>query len=157
MIATRLRYLPTQDPLTLDIPMDLSQPTSSGSDDKLSGWEMWGEEGMIHLCELRLEFDGGLMCKSTPFLYCNISHAYRLALYANPLRPIQHSYHNLNKLLLVPFTQNPLEPNRRSHENHKTIFYMVSSHLDFGDCTSIFAIQAYANCFHLCRHFHTKV
>ena len=64
MIATRLRYLPTHDPLTLDVPMDLSQPAVSGSD---PGWEMWGEEGRIHLCELRLEFDGAKMCKSTAF------------------------------------------------------------------------------------------
>ena len=67
MIATRLRYLPTHDPLTLDIPMDLSQPTASGSDIKVSDWEMWGEEGMIHLCELRLEFDGVFLCKSIGF------------------------------------------------------------------------------------------
>ena len=67
MIATRLRYLPTHDPLTLDVPMDLSQPTASGSDIKVSDWEMWGEEGMIHLCELRLEFDGVFLCKSIAF------------------------------------------------------------------------------------------
>ena len=67
MIATRLRYLPTHDPLTLDVPMDLSQSTASGSDIKVSDWEMWGEEGMIHLCELRLEFDGVFLCKSIGF------------------------------------------------------------------------------------------
>ena len=76
-------------------------------------------------------------CVSQSVFSSITSHVYRSALYANPLRPIQHSYHNLTKLFLLPFMQNASEVNRRSNESHRTIFYMVSSHLDFGDCMLI--------------------
>ncbi|KAK2466856.1 hypothetical protein APHAL10511_001114 [Amanita phalloides] len=113
MIATRLRNLPTprSNALTLEVSIDTPELDGTRSD-----WEIWGEEELIHLCELRLEFDGVFM-----------------SLHTNPLRPIQYHYHNLTKLLLVPCSRSA---NVRSSANLKSTFYMISGHLDFGDYTS---------------------
>ncbi|KAF8636496.1 hypothetical protein AX17_003311 [Amanita inopinata Kibby_2008] len=127
LVATRVRYLPTKfsrDPqlnsLGLDVSVNINEPAPP--EPNVFNWEVWGEESSIHICELKLEFDGALM-----------------SLHTNPLPPILHTNHSLTKLCLIPLLRNSpnvISATTQSDSNNSPTFYMVASHLDFGDYTS---------------------
>lgn len=132
IVATRLSSLPSQfshEPQFSNIPVNSTDPTSS-----VNEWEIWGEEDVINLCELRLQFDGTPMWRpssSDP----STTPLGLLALHTNALPPIQCSTHGIVNLTIVSSSQNISSVSAATVQD-RTVFHMVVTCLDFGDYTS---------------------
>ncbi|PFH54288.1 hypothetical protein AMATHDRAFT_562 [Amanita thiersii Skay4041] len=123
LVVSRSRRLPdasVQEPqsttLNLDLPIDMSQPAPSRG--RSSDCEQWGEEDVINLCEVQLEYNGAVM-----------------SLRSKPLPPVQNSIPNLIKLYLIPSLKNTTT-SKFPDANALPTFYMVTTHLSFGDYMS---------------------
>jgi hypothetical protein len=122
VVATRVRSLPsqctygTQLSTTLDVPVDHPEEIL---DTEAFEWELWGEGDMIHMCELRLQFDGMYM-----------------SLRSNPLLPVQCSTPDLFKLTIVPSAPGALTSTIPNSGMDRPVFHMIAAFLDFGDYTS---------------------
>ncbi|KII88403.1 hypothetical protein PLICRDRAFT_41563 [Plicaturopsis crispa FD-325 SS-3] len=95
LVAMRSRLVPSSfgpsssfDGMDLGIPMDTMTQTSSDSSDPIASssteWESWGEESVIELCEVRLNFDGDSMSLAT-----------------NPLPSIRHNAADMSDLAFI--------------------------------------------------------
>jgi len=132
LVATRSHVLPSYKPnpysyssMDLDLTLDMSQSGSSSESPSSPEWELWGEEPIIHLCEVTLSFKvnaTGIMTR--------------------PLAPITDSSRHMTDLFFVsappakPFNKSP-EKRDVAREALSPPPYLAVSFVDFGDYTTV--------------------
>ncbi|KAI0372918.1 hypothetical protein BV20DRAFT_1014123 [Pilatotrama ljubarskyi] len=134
LVAMRSRLMPSQNssqapqnPLDISLSLDMAQPPPPESP-FLAEWELWGEELVVSLCEVRLEW----------------RHAVP-PVTSRPLPPIYHPSSQLVDLVFfcppVPHPQasaaSDTKPKPEASSNDASRLYLAATFLDTGDYTSL--------------------
>ncbi|KAI0928422.1 hypothetical protein AcV5_005998 [Taiwanofungus camphoratus] len=134
LVAMRSHLLPPHNPshsnynsTDLDLPLDVMHYSLYPENLLSPEWELWGEESIIHLCEVRLNF------KAIP------------SLATKPLQPISYASPHLTDLIFVskPPTYNSNSPRKDSGKGPdgtgfpKGNLYLIACFVDFKKFTSM--------------------
>ncbi|PBK78348.1 hypothetical protein ARMSODRAFT_947241 [Armillaria solidipes] len=133
LVATRSHIIPlppgnpNTDHFDMNMSLDFGQ---SNAESTTHSEEVYGEESIIEVSEVRLQFDGIMMRLST-----------------QPLPPVQNWEAQLTNLVFVCKT--PSVPDIQNEEI-KAAMYLVASFLDFGDYSNL--PQSKIVCYSMSRH-----
>ncbi|KAK0210934.1 hypothetical protein DFS33DRAFT_1296412 [Desarmillaria ectypa] len=136
LVATRSHIIPlppgnpNTDHFDMNMSLDFGQ---SNAEFTTHSEEIYGEESIIEVSEVRLQFDGIMMRLST-----------------QPLPPIQNWEAQLTNLVFV--CKNPIVPELGVVHNEETraAMFLVASFLDFGDYSNL--PQSKIVCYSMLRH-----
>ncbi|KAK0463953.1 uncharacterized protein EV420DRAFT_1264492 [Desarmillaria tabescens] len=120
---------PDTDQFDMNMSLDFGQ---SNAESTTHSEEIYGEESIIEVSEVRLQFDGIMMRLST-----------------QPLLPIQNWESQLTNLVFVCKTPSAPELGVAQNET-KAAMYLVASFLDFGDYSNL--PQSKIVCYSMLRH-----
>ncbi|CCM04604.1 uncharacterized protein FIBRA_06786 [Fibroporia radiculosa] len=133
LVAMRSRILPSQDAnhepypsMDLDLPLNMSQLGSISEGPFSPEWDSWGDESIIHLCEVNL------------VMKANVT-----GVITRPIRPISGVSQNIADLTFISLPMIGSSPPSHPETSNislkagKTGPFLVVSILDFGDYSSV--------------------
>lgn len=156
LVATRSHLLPSEypehtleNPVGLDLSLDITQSTLSSDILAPSEWELWGEDSNVNLCEVHLHITPSAFSEFSLILYLrpvSSNRRYFLDLVVRPLPPITCLDRHVTDLSFFPgyspasFVSASKE--QTSIDEHKEFrkrgMYLCASCIDFGDCKCLY-------------------
>jgi hypothetical protein len=114
--------------MNLSLPLNLEMPSSEP--ELAIDWETWGEDSVIELCEVRLEFDASPSMGEHRSLVVRQHYSIMPVMSAMPLPPLHGPGLGLTNLTFVSTPPSPPGVT----EIPPGVMYLAASYLDFGDC-----------------------